>query len=297
MKWKREVRKLDPTKDLLHPQRSALRLLLKDKVFVLATEKLKSTLERVYPSNQQAVERFFHRFGSPNQARLERIRKYIAGISDERIRKALEQYVRYALRFPVVMVIKKKSPHFRVLGAVPYGPKFYAQMRNGHLKPRVSIPDETEGPSSPELFESNDLKLPDPIQQQIDKDNAAFFQIKDKSGSSVLNEIERLSYRIDGVTFIRHDAEQPYLFCLIGEAATKMQLRSAEKAITDFQKAFDGRGKAGRGRDLRRVRRNAKRLSKPHIVKNLAMDDSTKTGVKSWSSADYLQRLKRTLSK
>jgi len=65
------------------------------------------------------------------------------------------------------------------------------------------------------------------------------------AGTKINDDIENFGYHSDGLTFIVHNGAHPYLYCLVGEKATKALWDKAGKGITAFQQQF-GRGKGGR---------------------------------------------------
>jgi hypothetical protein len=122
------------------------------------------------------------------------------------------------------------------------GWKFRVNQRNGRLEAGAHVP---EGSPASDYFEAPTLQIPQAFQTLIDGREAKFVQIDDVSGASVLNDIENFGYYSDGLTFIVHNGAHPYLYCLVGEKATKALWDMAGKGITAFQRQF-GRGKGGR---------------------------------------------------
>ena len=110
------------------------------------------------------------------------------------------------------------------------------------LKPRGHVPEDSP---PTDYFEAPTLQIPAAFQALVDAKAAKFVQIDDVEGASVLDDIENFAYYGDGVTFIVHHGAHPYLFCLVGEKATKALWDKAGKSITAFQRQF-GRGKGGR---------------------------------------------------
>jgi hypothetical protein len=159
---------------------------------------------------------------------------------------------------------------------------------NGRLEPvgLVSSDDATV-----DHFESPELAISQKIQDLINSREVKFVWIDDASGSSVLNDIESLSYHDSGVTSIFHNAERPYLFCLYGEKVSKEQLGRMETAVTAFQQEYYGRGRAGRRPDMRRRKDTLKMLDQPGRVKEKAANVMTTPNIA--SSQSYVSRVRK----
>jgi hypothetical protein len=224
------------------------RILGHDKEFVMETAKLKRRLERAFSRDKESVTRFFNRYSCPTGTRLLKLTRYINTIKEKEVRSVLWRYVKYVARFGVVLYFRKKQPHFRTTALVPWGAKFRAAIVAGHLKPVTHI----EGPYIYE-FEDDDLETPTALEQLVETGKSKFVRLDDKDGSSVLTEIESFAYHADGLTFILHHAEQPYIICLIGEKVLSTTLRAAARAIRGLQREYYGRVNAGRPPDIRQI--------------------------------------------
>jgi hypothetical protein len=228
-----------------------------DSVCTTETEKLQERFEAAYLSKPQLVDTFLARFRFPTPFNQEKVQKFV----DKRTPKISDlfrRYIEYANRFGVFFRRKENQSTFECRILPPeFGWKFRANQSGGHLVPRVAVEEDEV---ATDYFEDVTLHITDAFEKLVRLRKAKFVQIDDVSGTSVLNEIENFAYFDSGVTFIEHNAERRYLFCLIGEKFNKRLWDEAGRGVTDFQKGF-GRGKAGRPRELgveRKVREKAK---------------------------------------
>jgi hypothetical protein len=113
-------------------------------------------------------------------------------------------------------------------------------------------------------------------------------------GSSVLTEIEAFAYHAEGLTFILHSAEQPYMVCLIGEKTSSETWRTAERTLHALQRQYYGRVNAGKPPDRKQILKVATALRKPGPSKekaiNLGKTDNP------WTSQSAFSHLKNKLT-
>jgi hypothetical protein len=239
-----------------------------DSIFVRETEQLQGRFEAAYLSQPERVDSFLGRFGftSPfNRAQLAEFLKKVP----PKMAKLFRDYIKYASRFRVLLRRKRNTGTFECRVLLPeFGWKFRVNQSDGHLQSRVAMEEDS---AATEYFEDVTLQVPDAFEKLTRSNQAKFVQIDDVSGTSVLNEIEDFAYFDGGVTFIWHNAERPYLFCLIGEKVSKALLDKAGRGITAFQNEF-GRAKAGRLRELGAVKKVREGLLKGGRKKQIAAE-------------------------
>lgn len=210
-----------------------------DGVFVRDTEALQEGFEAAYLSKRQTVDSFLSQFRLPSPFHKARVQRFL-GATPPKMAALLRKYVRYASRFEVYFLRRQNSFDWRVMPE--FGWKFRVNQRNGRLEATGHVPEDS---SPTDYFEAPTLQIPAAFQALIDAKAAKFLQIDDVEGASVLNDIENFGYHSDGISFIVHNGAHPYLYCLVGEKATKALWDKAGKSITAFQRQF-GRGRGGR---------------------------------------------------
>jgi hypothetical protein len=210
-----------------------------DAVFVRETEELQEGFEAAYLSKPSTVDSFLNQFRLPSPFHTPKLRRFMDALPSK-MSALFKRYVQYSSRSNVYFVRKRNSFEWRLMPE--FGWKFRVNQSNGRLEAGAHVP---EGSPASDYFEAPNLQIPQAFQTLIDGKEAKFVQIDDVSGASVLDDIENFAYHSDGLTFIVHNAAHPYLFCLVGEKATKALWDKAGKGITAFQRQF-GRGKGGR---------------------------------------------------
>jgi hypothetical protein len=210
-----------------------------DGVFVRETEELQEGFEAAYLSKRTTVDSFLSQFRLPSPFHKTRVQRFVDAIPPQ-MAALLKRYVRYASRFDVCFVRRNNAFEWRLMP--DSGWKFRVNQRNSRLEAIGHVPEDSP---LTDYFEAPTLQIPAAFQVLIDEKAAKFLQIDDVEGASVLDDIENFAYNSDGITFIVHNGEHPYLYCLVGEKATKALWDKAGKSITAFQRQF-GRGKGGR---------------------------------------------------
>ncbi len=225
---------------------------------VFETLRLKSRLEKAYEKDPKAVKAFFVRYSFPTGSRILEIRRYIRKIGHKSIRDALQQYVKYVARFGVMMYIRKKKSHFRTAAIPPFGSQFHVALSRGQLRPVRPTPS---GP----YIEDEKVEMPDALNGFVQA-----VRIDDEDGSSVLTQLEAFAYHREGLTFMIHDAEQPYIICLVGEDADSDMWKKAAKVSHALRRECYGE-KAGRPGDIPHALRVAAQLRKSGASKSKSM--------------------------
>jgi hypothetical protein len=143
-------------------------------------------------------------------------------------------------------------------------------------------------------FESERINIPPAVQEQITSGKVKFVEFEDESWSSALNELEHFAYYPEGLTFVLHQAEQPYLLCLIGEKVSDKLWRQASPVKTALLKKSLGRGTAGRRRDPKRLRESIKIRQRGGPLKGkITQNDKLKKPIESGQA--YLSRVGKLL--
>jgi hypothetical protein len=265
------------------------RSLGKNSGFVVATIRLKSRLGKAYEKDPKSVKAFFRTYSFPTGSRVLEIGRRIEKIGSKSIQDALEQYVKYVARFGVMMYIRKKKPHFRTVAIPPYGSQFHVELSQGQLRPVR----KDSGGSYINHFEDEKVQMPEVLHDFVQAGTTKFVRIDDKDGSSVLTQLEAFAYHREGLTFMIHDAEQPYIICLVGEDADSDMWKKAAKVSHALRREYYGE-KAGRPGDARHALRVAAQLRKPGASKSKSMSVGTYKNEESSRSA--FSRMKSKLT-
>jgi hypothetical protein len=270
------------------------RKLNNDKPFLLETEKLTKSLEDTLVQHPSYLKAFFRNFGYP-LGRLKAVRHFLSKAPDEKTRRTFEAYVRYVARFGVLLKRRNTVPHFHPYPLVPWGSTFHVRIKKAQLLPVVPHP----GGDEPYVyfFESDPKSAPPYLRKPIKSGEVKFVEIDDEDSSSVLTRLESFAYYSEGITFMVHNAEQPYLFCLIGEKVTNDIWRNANTAVTAFQRALVGKGKAGRKADVKRLkqilRMRKQQVSQKEIAAALSHGDYAKDFRSSQAYLNYIEKALR----
>ncbi len=287
--WRDELRH-HPKVVELENIRSQRRLALnKDKKFVLETEALIKNLEGEYARNPHVVADIFQRFRFPIPAKLPKIKSFLKQMEDNELRQIFERYVRYASRFNVFFVLRKKKPHFRCRMQVPSGTKFHVKIVKGTLTALKRPSDDAPYIDS---FESDKVDILPQLDNEIKLGRAKFVRIDDSETSSLLSLLESFAYFPEGITFVIHHAEKDYLMCLIGEQVTNDIWRKASKSVSAILRKHYERGTAGRPRDLKKRAKALALLKTPGSLKDKATH-LTRTETDLPTQVSYLSRLGR----
>jgi hypothetical protein len=237
------------------------RRLADDKEFLLETARLKDHLTPVFLKHPEEVRSFFHPTFQPTLARIEDIRSRIRRVANEHLRFALQRYVRYVLRFGVVMQLEDRAPHFRThdFGTDPTN-KFHVKVVKNNLEPQEPFWWDEQTPIS-DYFGSPKVTVGVELQRLIDAGVAKFVQIEDGKKRSLLTQLMDFAYSPDELTFLLLNMDQPYVLCLIGERISVDDIwRRASRVVSEFQKLEYGRTMAGRPRQVRKLHRELNRL-------------------------------------
>jgi len=263
-----------------------------DAAFLQCREKLQQELQTAYRYHPAAIEEFFKLYHLPSPFTLRRSREFIETFRGDDIRKVLTDYLQFANRFRVCFNFVKKPAHFELRVFPPYGWKFHVKQVKGQLRAMGPVSPEDPDLSEVDYFEASDLEVPRAAGELIKQRLAKFVQIDDESGFSALNDLENFAYFENGITFVLHRADQPYLLCLFGEAVKKETLHAAGKIVSAFQREYYGR-KAGRPPDVGRMKKTFEQLRKPGPMKEKAY--AVQTTDKLSSSQAYISRRRNKL--
>ncbi len=227
-----------------------------DKKFVWETARLKWHLTLAFERNPQAVRSFFNPTFVPAGYSATEIEKRIKQTHDKETQSILRSYIHYVLRFGVAMRLHKAAPYFRTVGLTgDPATKFHVKVVGSHFEPADGWWDDGQTEVA-EFFGSDFVEVGSSMQRLMEAGKANFLQIEDRNRDSLLNQLMGFAYSPDILTFVVLAAEQPYVFCLIGEnVSVEKTWHEAGKVVSEFQKRLHGRTRAGRPTDLRKLRK------------------------------------------
>lgn len=255
-KWRRELAQHPKIIEQKRRLAARERELEADKQFLLEEARLQGQFEQSLAQYPKRLEEFFRRFSSFYGFRLGQIKQFLDSLGDVPLSQLFRRYNKFVSRFGVQFTFHQRQPHFRRKILIPWGCKFYVQIVKGHFASSNGYVDE-DAPFG-DSFESDWVKVPPAVQQQVASGNVKFVFVEDEHWSSALNELEHFAYYPEGLTFVLHQAEQPYLLCLIGEKVSDKLWRQASRVKTALLKKNLGRGAAGRPPDIKRLRETIK---------------------------------------
>src|SRR5579863_1951189 len=239
-----------------------------DPMFVQGNDALLRHLAKAYAQNPEVVTHFFDQFSWPTASKLKDLNAFFREMQNPVLEKTLWQYVKHANRFRVVFVLRKRPPHFEIVEYLPGAAKFHVRIAEGQLTPISPLADEDDPIDI--SFESEKLKVPKSLTKPINRGLAKFVLIDDEEGSSCLSVLEHVAYFPEGITFVLHRAEQPYLLCLIGEKVSAELWRKLNTTVTEMLRGNFGRAKAGRPKDLKKLKQAKRLLKSPGSLKDKA---------------------------
>lgn len=232
--------------DLENARNLILEALNEDPAFVRETSRVREDLLQLRQLKEAIFKDFFRGFGFGLIYKPSELAKLLSGIKDDEAREVLRKYTKYAARFQVRMRFEGNDLH--VVPVAPYNKRFHVRVNNGRLEAASEQVRSEPEPVFEDLYAEDELPIPETLAKFLDRGRAKVVQVDDHKGTSILNQLESISYRNDSLTFILHDTgAQKYIFCLVGErVTTDTTWRDAGKVITALQKQFYGRTKSGR---------------------------------------------------
>jgi hypothetical protein len=165
------------------------------------------------------------------------------------------------------------------VSSIPWGKKFHVKLAKDNFLPARPY----QGTDEPYdyFYESDGLDVSAALRDQIESGIAKFVRIEDKTSDSVLSKLERFAYFPEGITFVLHAAEQPYLLCLIGEQVTDETWRKAHKVVSALLREHFDRGKAGRPPKIGKMKKGIMLRNLPGPLKEKAFALIPKAGMRS----------------
>jgi hypothetical protein len=245
-------------------RKERLAALEKDKAFVIETDRIVHELQSLRNRKPDIFQKVFRRLSPLVILEGKYWEGWLRDLADVRARTTFRNYVRYVVRFKVRLASSPGT--FR---PVPFGPAPVHTLHARIVKGRLHWADW--GPQPKEsvydfLFIARDFEAVPELREMMHRGDARFVKVDTPRNESVLKELEYLAYDPSMLTFIIHYAEQPRIYCLIGEAVrTDKAWRDAGKVITALQKRLYGRNKAGRPANISRLKQGLRlaRSSKP----------------------------------
>lgn len=239
----------------------------KDEQFVLLTERLRSRFENALTKHGSILVHFLRKYGYPAGPCLAEALEFLNNdVKNTSLKALLRGYLTYAARFGVRFRLAGKRPHFHLEYLVPWGSKFHVKLVREQFEPVGAYPGDDE--QFEDYFEADRMTLPASLEKLIASSKGKFALIEDVSWSSALSRLEYFASFPEGLTFVVHDAERPYLLCLIGEKVTDDDWKKASPARSALLRKYFNRGKAGRRRNIRRLREAIKLRKRPGPLKN-----------------------------
>jgi hypothetical protein len=235
------------------------RRLAADKEFLWETARLKFNLTRLFQGRPADIRKFFSPIFRPDIFDLPATRRLIsASVRNAELRETLQHYLTYVIRFGVLMRLSPRMPYFRTQLAAEVGSTFHVAVRSRRLAPAMPQRWDGQTPMS-DFYTSDQIDLDPEMKAIVDKGLARYVEIDHEHPRSILNELLEFAYSSDQITFIRINADQKYLLCLLGEnVSVDATWRHASKIVSEFQKKHYGRVRSGRRPKFREIR---KRLS------------------------------------
>jgi len=290
--WRHRLKKNPKLIELTRRLAARRRELNADKEFITETEKLSDKFEQALTQFPKPLNAFFRHFSYPVGTRLPKLKDFLKSVENARLRELLIQYVKYVARFGAVIRLRNNRPRITVEYLIPWGLTFHVRLVKGHFEPAKRNSDENT--PSEYFFESETVEMPPALRKQMKSSKVKFVKIDDNKWSSILSKLEYFAYDPSCLTFILHNAEQPYLFCLVGEKATYDLWKKTGKVVTAFTREQFNREKAGRPKNLDRFRHAIQLRKQPGQKKqNLAVCGDSEKDFKSQQS--YSARVGKSL--
>lgn len=264
--WRQELEKHPKLVELKRRLSLKKRELKNDKEFVIETAKLRNALEAALLKYPKPAATFFRDFSDPTGMHRSKAREFLDGLRSRKLKLLLGRYLRYVARFGVVLRLKRGRPRFEEEYVIPWGIRFHVRLTEDHFEPVDGYPGDEDTPFE-YFFESDKVETWPTLSKQMSLGRAKFVQIEDSERASIISRLEDFAYYPEGLTFIFHNADQPYLFCLVGEKVTNEIWRDASRVVSSFLRTHFNRGKAGRPRNLTRFRKEIMNRKKPGPLK------------------------------
>jgi hypothetical protein len=270
--------------------------LQKDAVFLIENARIETELKELAMNHPAIFVKFFNRFSYLSLLIRDDFEKFVSETWSNRAKEILQDYANYSRRFRVWLT-RRSDGSFRVVPNGPFNSKFRIDIVGGQSQP--ADPEKSGVPVIfDELYADNNLRVPTLHSEEIlATGRAKFVQVEDKSGRTVLHDIEAIAYDPQAVTFILHKSNRDYLFCLVGENVTiEGTWKAAGAAVNSLQAQLYGRRKAGRPRKIEKLkkaidlRQRGGSTSQKEKAFNLEPDAKNLA-----SNQAYFSRLNRTL--
>ena len=234
-------------KELRRALRHKWRRLATDKEFIWETARLKRHLTAAYTQNGSVIRNFFHPVFRPTTASIDRIGREIKRVKESAARTALQRYVRYALRFGATMRLAPKQPFFRTEAIAPDpASKFSVKIARGKIQPADPYRWDEQTPIR-NFFGSDRVEVGPELENLIDEGKARYVEIDDKQRLSLFKQLVDFAYSPEKITFLRLNAEIPYVMCIIGEGLSVENIWApAGRVVSELQRELHNRTQVGR---------------------------------------------------
>ncbi len=289
--WQRELQRHPLLVELQRRKAVRRKELEADKEYLYEWERLRQDVKRAIKRSPKTVRLFFDRF-SESRSDLAQVHEFLETVGDETLNQFFCRYIRFVSRFRVEIGLERGKTKIHREIIPPLGSKFHLVLGREGFEPFVSNSDE-DVPNE-YLFERSDLVVPERLEHEIKSGTAKMVQIEDHKWVSTLGQLERFAYHPEGITLILHQAELPYLYCMIGENVSVRVWRDMYPVIKALRKKHYGREKAGRPPDLKRQKEVIKTFALPGPDKVKAIEKARTDNPN--SSIVYHSKLKRKLA-
>jgi hypothetical protein len=268
----------EPTPEFRRTQAALFRrwrALGKSEEFVWETFSLKRQLGQAFEANPDPVREFFRPTFSVTLIDSQRLVSRIDAVKDEEFRRLLWRYVKYAIRYGVVLQLFRKAPYFRVRegsqGVVD--DRFHVVIRDGVFEP-VSPPRPDD--AFAEGFES-DVKATPPELERLVREGivkvkerlikvgnvevkrrirrvervAKYVLIDDEDSFSLLRQMFYFAESPNYVTVFRYNSVPSHTLFLVGQNVSLPDVwPKLRKVVVADQRAAGTRDKRGVPTDL-----------------------------------------------
>jgi hypothetical protein len=287
-----------------------------NKEWVWETYKLKFQLEPFAQKNLDQLKQFFTPTFFVTAQNFQAMKSRIAAVKDKELKSLLEKYIQYAIRYNVVFTLRQGEPRF-LPRSIGYGlNKFHVAVRQGRIEPIGGIPPWEEASPLPRSipsddfdialqtpmaddFESDELPVPEGLQELVDAGKAKYILIEDEDDASPLRQVGDFGYSPDQVTVIDYKFGEPEdlrsrRFLLVGE---NVPLNEAwpklREMVASYQRDYAKHDQRGRATDVRQLKSYLDELVRGgDTLQNIAAKF-----VKDKESPGYVQRLATMMSR
>ena len=232
--------------------------MMRDENFLNESDKIRAQFEELIRASDAEFFAFLRRYGMITPLNAEEALRKALETANGTTRRALENYIEYALRFCMCVRLRRRKLRDEWIWRV----EFYAMPRPmcNRMKAKIGehiYPDVEgrfiQGEECWPYFNAPDLHLSDDVKQRLEKSKARIVQMRDDldygNVINILRELEAWFYDPNSLTFLVHGRNPPVLLCLVGENVEKKPWRDTDTLITALQREYFHRKQGGRKKD------------------------------------------------